>query len=135
MLFRSSIAQKAAVAALTGSQDPVDTMRAAYLERRDRLCDWLSGGARLRYQKPAGAFYLFVDVSRALSPHGLPTSVAFAEALLSEARVAVTPGEAFLAPGFVRLSFATSLEVLREGAGRLLAFVDAHAAVIGRRKT
>jgi aspartate aminotransferase len=123
----SSIAQKAAVVALSGSQRPVDEMRAAYLNRRDRIWEWLAADPRLRCEKPAGAFYLFVDVSQALSREGLPTSMAFAEALLSEARVAVTPGEAFLGPGFVRLSFATSLDTLQEGARRILAFVDAHA--------
>lgn len=123
----SSIAQKAAVVALSGSQQPVDEMRAAYLQRRDRTLEWLRAESRLGCAAPAGAFYLFVDVSRALSADGLPTSMAFAEALLSEARVAVTPGEAFMGPGFIRLSFATSLDILQEGARRILAFVDAHA--------
>jgi len=55
---------------------------------------------------------------------GLRTSLDFADALLDEARVAVTPGEAFDAPGFIRISYATSTENLREGSRRLLAFVS-----------
>jgi aspartate/methionine/tyrosine aminotransferase len=58
---------------------------------------------------------------------GLATSTDFAQALLDEARVAVTPGEAFDAPGFVRISYATSMEKLREGSQRLVAFVARHA--------
>jgi aspartate aminotransferase len=119
----SSITQKAVVAALTGSQAPVDEMRARYRERRDSLHDWLTADGRLRCVKPAGAFYLFVDVGEALSIDGCRTSADFAERLLAECRVAVTPGEAFDAPGFVRLSYAASLEALREGSRRLLEFV------------
>lgn len=117
----SSITQKAMVAALTGSQEPVDRMRQAYRERRDRLCGWLAAEPRLRFAPPSGAFYLFVDVSRTLRP--AETTAAFAEALLDEHRVAVTPGEAFDAPGFIRLSFATSLSLLEEGSRRFLDFV------------
>jgi aspartate aminotransferase len=122
----SSITQAAVVAALNGSQAPVSEMLAAYRERRDSLAAWLRADPRLRFSIPAGAFYLFVDVSRLLSPDGLATTADFCEALLTEARVAVTPGEAFDQPGFIRLSYATSLDTLREGARRLLAFLDAH---------
>ncbi|MGE4053737.1 MAG: pyridoxal phosphate-dependent aminotransferase [Vicinamibacterales bacterium] len=117
----SSITQKAVIAALTGSQAPVDEMREQYRGRRDRLCDWLSVEPRLRFTAPAGAFYLFVDVTKALLPS--ETTGGFAEALLDERRVAVTPGEAFDAPGFVRLSFATSMANLEEGSRRLVDFV------------
>ena len=68
-----------------------------------------------------------VDIGGVLSVDGIRTSAEFAEALLDEARVAVTPGEAFDAPGFLRLSYATSMETLREGSRRLLEFVGAHA--------
>ena len=119
----SSIAQQAVVAALNGSQEPVRMMRDEYHRRRDELWERLAADPLLQCRKPAGAFYLFVDVSRALSDGGLPTSADFAAALLDESRVAVTPGEAFAAPGFVRLSFAASMETLREGSQRILAFV------------
>jgi len=122
----ASISQKAAVAALAGSQAPVTAMLDEYRKRRDQLCAWLAADARLRCLKPAGAFYLFVDISDVLSVEGFHTSLAFADALLNEAGVAVTPGEAFDAPGFIRISYATSMDLLREGTGRLLEFVKAH---------
>ena len=128
----SSITQKAVVAALTGSQEPVAAMLEEYRRRRDALHAWLTVDPRLRCRKPAGAFYLFVDVSDALAVDGLRTSADFAQALLDEARVAVTPGEAFDAPGFVRLSYATSMDNLREGSRRMLEFVQKHAPAAAR---
>jgi aspartate aminotransferase len=123
----NSIAQKAVVEALTGSQAPVQAMLDEYRIRRDHLHGWLTEDPRVRCLKPAGAFYMFLDISDVLSADGLRTSAEFSEALLAEARVAVTPGEAFDAPGFVRISFATSMENLREGSRRFVAFVGAHA--------
>jgi aspartate aminotransferase len=123
----ASITQKAVVEALTGSQAPVRAMLDEYRKRRDHLHEWLTADPRLRCRKPAGAFYMFVDVSDVLSLDGFRTSLDFADALLDESRVAVTPGEAFDAPGFIRISYATSLEILREGTARLLDFVRAHA--------
>jgi aspartate aminotransferase len=126
----SSITQKAVVEALTGPQEPVAAMLEEYRERRDRLFAWLAAEPRLKCRKPDGAFYMFIDVGDALSIDGLRTSDDFAQALLDEAHVAVTPGEAFDAPGFVRISYATSLENLREGSRRLLEFVGAHAPAV-----
>jgi aspartate aminotransferase len=123
----ASITQKAIIAALTGSQAPVEAMLDEYRKRRDNLYAWLKADHRLRCHKPAGAFYLFVDVGEVLSLDHLRTSNDFAQALLEEARVAVTPGEAFDTPGFVRLSYATSMENLREGSQRILEFVRVHA--------
>ncbi|MGE5245456.1 MAG: pyridoxal phosphate-dependent aminotransferase [Betaproteobacteria bacterium] len=123
----SSITQKAAIEALTGSQAPVRAMLDEYRVRRDQLDAWLGEEPRLRCRRPAGAFYMFVDIGDLLSVDGFRTSAAFAQALLDEARVAVTPGEAFDAPGFIRISYATSMDMLREGSRRLLAFVRAHA--------
>jgi aspartate aminotransferase len=118
-----SITQKAAVAALTGPQGCVTDMLAEYRSRRDQLCEWLAEEPRLAVRKPEGAFYLFVDVSEFLSPDRLRTSSQFAQALLDEARVAITPGEAFDAPGFIRISYATSLRELKRGVERIIAFV------------
>src|SRR5262249_50643519 len=123
----SSITQKAAVAALTGSQAPVRAMLDEYRTRRDRLAEWLGADSRLRCRKPAGAFYMFVDIGDVLSVDGLRTSTDLAPAPLEQSRVAVTPGEAFDAPGFIRVSYATSMENLREGSRRLVEFVAAHA--------
>ena len=118
-----SITQKAAVAALNGSQACVVEMLDEYRKRRDQLCAWLAAEPRLRVQKPAGAFYLFIDVSDFLSPDGIRTTADLAQALLDQARVALTPGEAFDAPGFIRISYATSLGELQRGSERILQFV------------
>jgi aspartate aminotransferase len=123
----TSITQKAAVEAIAGSQAPVRAMLDEYRKRRDLLHQWLTADPRLKCQKPAGAFYMFVDVSDVLSPDGFRTSIDFADALLNESRVAVTPGEAFDAPGCIRISYATSTENLREGSRRLVEFVARHA--------
>jgi aspartate aminotransferase len=123
-----SITQKAVLAALTSPQEPVRAMLDEYRTRRDRLYDWLTADPRLRCQKPGGAFYMFVDVSAVLKASGLESSTAFAAALLEEGRVALTPGEGFGAPGFVRISYATSMENLREGSRRMLEFVRAKSA-------
>ena len=128
----SSITQKAAIAALTGPQDAVTAMLEEYRKRRDHLYDWLTADPRLYCRKPAGAFYMFVDVRGVLEggePGGYRTTTEFAEALLNTARVAVTPGEAFDAPGFIRISYATSMENLREGSARLLDFVKSRVQV------
>ena len=84
-----------------------------YRVRRDQLCTWLAEEPRIRLVKPAGAFYLFPDVSDFLSPDGVRTTAELAQSLLDGPRVAVTPGEAFDAPGFLRISYAASMEDLR----------------------
>ena len=119
----NSIAQKGAIAALTGSQAPVVAMLDEYRERRDSLHQWLTADPRITCLKPAGAFYLFPDIRQVLTDGGFKTSADFAQALLDDSRVAVTPGEAFDAPGFIRISYATSIDQLREGSRRLLEFV------------
>jgi aspartate aminotransferase len=120
-----SITQRAVQTALTGPQDCVTAMLNEYRERRDQVCDWLSAEPRLRMVKPAGAFYLFPDVTDFLSPDGIRTTAELAQALLDEARVAITPGEAFDAPGFIRLSYATSIHELERGTRTIIEFVRA----------
>jgi aspartate aminotransferase len=122
-----SITQKAVTAALTGPQECVTDMLTEYRRRRDQLCAWLSNEPRLQFVPPAGAFYLLVDVSAFLSPDGIRTSAQLAQSLLDEARVAVTPGEAFDAPGFIRISYATSLTELERGTSRLIDYLRATA--------
>ncbi len=124
----SSISQKATEAALRGSQTCVTEMLDEYRRRRDRLAEWLSVDPRIRLVKPAGAFYLFPDVTEFLSPDGIRTTADLATALLNEARVAVTPGEAFDAPGSFRLSYATSMHELERGTNRILEFLSTVAA-------
>jgi aspartate aminotransferase len=120
----SSISQKAALAAVTGPQDCVADMLREYKVRRDALHGWLTADPRIKCVKPSGAFYLFVDISALLSPEGIRTSAEFAERLLQEAHVALTAGEGFEAPGFLRISYATSMDRLKEGTKRIQAFIQ-----------
>jgi aspartate aminotransferase len=120
----SSITQKAALAAVSGSQDAVTAMLDEYRVRRDNIHAWLTANPGIRCVKPKGAFYLFSDISRLLSADGIASSADFAQALLEKEHVVVTPGEAFDAPGYLRISYATSMEQLREGATRILRFAE-----------
>jgi aspartate aminotransferase len=121
----TSISQKACVAALNGPQESVGAMLSEYHKRRDNLLGWLTEDPRIKCEAPAGAFYLFVDISSLLSPDGIRTSADFATALLDDAHVALTAGEAFDAPGFLRISYATSMDRLEEGVKRIRAFIAA----------
>jgi aspartate aminotransferase len=118
-----SITQRAAQAALTGPQACVNEMLEEYRTRRDKVCAWLAAEPRIRLVRPAGAFYLFPDVSEFLSPDGVRTSADLAQALLDDARVAITPGEAFDSPGFIRISYAASIEDLERGTKRIVEYV------------
>jgi aspartate aminotransferase len=118
-----SITQKAALAALQGPQDAVTAMLTEYRKRRDNIHAWLTAHPGVKCVKPSGAFYLFPDISGLLTPE-VPNTFAFAQQLLEKEHVALTPGEAFDAPGYVRISYATSMEQLREGATRILRFAE-----------
>lgn len=120
----ASVTQKAALAAIAGPQSAVEDMLREYRRRRDAIHAWLTADPAIVCAKPKGAFYLFPDVSALLSPDGIATSEAFAQALLEREHVVVTPGEAFGAPGYLRLSYATSMDRLREGAARILRFAE-----------
>ena len=120
-----SITQKALVEALTGPQEAVGVMLEEYHSRRDQTLAWLTEDARVECLKPGGAFYLFPYIAELLAPCGVRTSAEFSDLLLAEARVALTAGEGFDAPGFVRISYATSLDRLREGVTRIREFVHA----------
>jgi aspartate aminotransferase len=128
----ASITQRAALAALNGPQDAVKTMLDEYRTRRDSVHAWLTAHPGIRCLRPKGAFYLLPDVSELLSPGGIRTTAQFAQTLLDDHRVAVTPGEGFDAPGHIRISYATSIEQLREGATRILKFAESlHSAHAG----
>jgi aspartate aminotransferase len=118
----NSITQQAVITALNGSQECVRDMLAEYRTRRDQVIAWLAEEPRLRCAVPQGAFYLFPDVSDFLSPDGIRTSLEFSERLLRDEHVVTTPGEAFDTPGHLRVSYAASLEELREGVTRLIRF-------------
>ncbi len=116
----SSVSQKAAEAALTGSQDCIVAMRDSYQARRDAVVDLIKTRGYYIYT-PHGAFYILVDISRS----GLD-SRSFALALLEEKEVAVAPGTAFGGAGchLVRVSMATEKDLLIEGVNRLCDYVE-----------
>ena len=116
----AAFTQMAAVEALTGPQDAVDEMREAFRERRDYLVGALNAIGGIRCQTPGGAFYVFPDISA----FGL-NSEAFATRLLDEAGVAASSGASFgrFGEGFIRLSYAASLENIKIAAERIAAFV------------
>jgi aspartate aminotransferase len=122
----SSISQQAAIAALNGPQECVAAMREAFQSRRDLVAKRLAAIPGVRLPTIGGAFYAFFQVPlRAESPKGRPsdTSVRWCEAILEEEEVALVPGSAFGAEGYVRMSFAASDETLDEGLKRIERFI------------
>lgn len=123
----TSIAQKAAVRALTLNQDVISPMVEKFRNRRNLMLEGMQRIEGLRCFKPLGAFYLFPDMRHFLgrrTPSGreIGTSAALSEALLEEAKLAVVPGEAFGMPGFLRFSYATGESEIQKGMERLYAF-------------
>ncbi len=122
----NSIAQWAAVEALNGPQESVATMLAEYTARRS----WLLGALRdipgIKCGEPEGAFYAFPDVRGCLKKD-LKTSGEFAQRLLEDEQTVVTDGAGFGAEGFVRISYATSMEQIQEGIKRIKRFAQKHA--------
>lgn len=111
--------QVALTEALTGDQSGVESMRVAFEDRAHRMYDRLIGFPGVRCPKPTGAFYCFPNVSGTYERLGVDGSVAFAQLLLDKARVAVVPGVAFGMDEHVRFSFATNMEQIDEGLGRI----------------
>jgi aspartate aminotransferase len=114
----NSIAQAAAVEALTGPQESVAAMLKEYNARRDWLARALDEIPGVRCILPEGAFYAFPDVRGCLKGE-VKTSGEFADRLLKQEQTVVTDGAAFGAEGFIRISYATSLERLQEGVRRI----------------
>lgn len=124
----ATFAQFAAAAALAGPQDFVRALAAEYRRRLDFLHPALAAIPGMKCHRPAGAFYLFPNLTRYLS-RDVPDTITLATRLLEEQGVALVPGEGFGLPGHARLSFARPLEELREGADRIGAFLAGVAAV------
>jgi aspartate aminotransferase len=119
-----SIAQWAAVAAINGPQDALETNRAAFRRRRDLVVDQLNAAPGLSCKSPDGAFYVFADCTRLLGGSAgggvaLQNDVDVCNWLLESAGVAVVPGTSFLGPGHFRLSYATSDEELVRACSRI----------------
>ena len=115
----TSIAQKAALGALVGSQEATENMVATFRERRDFVCGRLREIPNVSFAEPHGAFYVLVDITAYLgkSYEGkvIGTSLELAEYLLNTARVAVVPGSAFGAEGTIRIAYAKSIDILSAG--------------------
>lgn len=119
----TSIAQKAAVAALTGSQDCVEKMRQEFEKRRNYLVEGLNSIGGISCKMPKGAFYAFPNISKVLgkkaSNNQINSSMDLSIYLLEQAKVALVPGSAFGAEGYIRISYATSMENLSKGIERI----------------
>jgi aspartate aminotransferase len=120
----SSIAQYAALAAVTGGMSTVPPMLAEYAKRRTRIVEGLRTIPGVTCEWPGGAFYAFPNISSYLTgPKPLAKSCTeLSKELLDKVHVALVPGAAFGAPGFLRISYATSLERIDEGLRRLTKF-------------
>lgn len=114
----NSMAQMAAIEAATGPQEPMHAMIAEYQRRRDWLVPALNEISGITCDLPEGAFYAMPNVKRLLGGR-VQTSAQFAQFLLEEKAVAVTDGGAFGMEGYVRISYATSLEMLQQGVQRI----------------
>jgi len=119
----NSIAQWAAVEALTGSQESVGIMLAEYTRRREWLLNALREIPGFKCSEPEGAFYAFPDIRGCLHK-SLKTSGDFARQLLDEEYTVVTDGAGFGAEGYIRISYATSMEQIQEGVKRIRRFAE-----------
>ena len=120
----TSIAQKAALEALSGRyEDFISSMVERFDKRRHYIVNRLRGIPDVSCFMPVGSFYVFPNISgilgRKFNNSVLDSSVKLAEYFLNEAKVAAVPGDAFGAPGFMRLSFATSMDNIEKGLDRL----------------
>ncbi len=117
-----SVAQHAALAALRGSQACIDEMNVAFRERHEFVVKALNVIPGIRCLPADGAFYAFAHVAEAIdNMDGIDDDLALSEYLINEAEVAVVPGSAFGLPGYIRLSFATSMQLLEEALRRIAA--------------
>lgn len=120
----TTTAQYGAIAAYSGSQEPLEEMRLAFQQRLTVIYDKMSKIPGFSCVKPQGAFYFFPNVQRAAELTGYDDVDAFVEGLLVEAKVAVIPGSGFGSPENIRLSYATSLDSLEEAIDRIHHFVE-----------
>ena len=119
----TSIAQHAAVEALRGPMDSVQGMRAEYARRRARIVEGMRALPGVTCTEPQGAFYVFQQMQKYAGNSRIPDTTALAREMLEQAHLAVVPGEAFGAPGYLRCSYATSMERIEEGLRRLDKFL------------
>ena len=123
----NSIAQKATVAALLGSQDCVEEMRIEFEKRCDYIYEREEAIQGISALKPEGAFYLFIDVSalfgKKYNGNLINSAADFAEQLLDSKMVALVPCADFGMPDYIRISYACSMENIKKGMDRIEEFV------------
>ena len=120
----TSIAQKAAQEALTGPQESVAGMLELYRERRDYIIPALNAIPGVKCPMPGGAFYAYPNISSSFGKGGVNSGLDFATKLLQEEHVAVVPGEAFGTEEQVRISYAASMDDIKEGVKRIARFME-----------
>lgn len=121
----TSFAQAGAIAALKMQDEKVVAMREEFQRRRDLIVTLINEVPNLSVNVPSGAFYAFVDVQKSLLPG--QTDVELASAILEHAHVATVPGSVFMAPGFIRMSYATNQTLIAEGVERIKNFLAKQA--------
>ncbi|MAT50390.1 MAG: aspartate aminotransferase [Porticoccaceae bacterium] len=121
----AAVSQAAAVAALNGDQGCIATMRQAFKQRHDYLVAALDAMPGVQCLPGHGTFYAFPNMQGLIDARSdVHTDIELAEKLIEEVNVALVPGSAFGAPGYMRLSFATSLETLQEAIRRISHFLE-----------
>lgn len=124
----NSIAQYAAVEALNGDQTSVKEMVNEFKKRRDYIVEKINNTEMLSCKKPDGAFYIMINISKMLGKvidgNKINNSIDFSNALLNKEKVAVIPGDGFGASNYVRISYAASMDNVKEGIKRIIKFVE-----------
>ncbi len=121
----NAIAQKAALAAVTGPQDCIQQMRADYIKLRDRVLQMLAEIPGVKCNKPDGAFYVYPNVSEFFGRGGIRSAAEIAKRLLHEAHVVTVPGEGFGTSDHIRISYAVTMADLERGLDRMKKFFAA----------
>ena len=122
----TTTSQYAAIEAYNGPQETVEIMRKDFEARLERVYPQLAAIPGFNVIKPQGAFYLLPEVAEAMEKTGFTNVDDFATALLTEANVAVIPGSGFGSPNTIRLSYATSIDLMEEAIRRIHKFVEAN---------
>lgn len=120
----TTFAQYGAVAALKGTQEPLENMRKEFERRRVAVVELLNNIDGIRCNLPKGAFYVFCNVKDAVAKSEYNNVDEWAKALLEKEFVALVPGSGFGAPDYMRISYATSMEQLEKGVARIKKFVE-----------
>ena len=120
----ASVSQAASVVALSAGNECIDDMLVHFRQRHDYLVAALNEIPGFSCAEGAGTFYAFPDVAEAMAAKGCATDTDFSAMILNEAEVALVPGSAFGADGYLRFSFATSMEVLEEAVARIKRFMS-----------